>query len=48
MSHRRDAERAEKKFFYKKPLRTLRLCGDSMIKWTEFFFFSHVYPPQAD
>jgi hypothetical protein len=26
--HRRDAERAERKFLYKKPLRTLRLCGE--------------------
>jgi hypothetical protein len=26
--HRKDAEGAERKFFYKKPLRTLRLCGE--------------------
>jgi hypothetical protein len=28
IAHRRDAEGAEKKFLYKKPLRALRLCGE--------------------
>ena len=29
ISHRRDAEGAEKEFLIKKPLRALRLCGES-------------------
>ena len=28
ISHRRDAEGAERKFLNKKPLRALRLCGE--------------------
>ena len=28
IAHRRDAEGAERKFLYKKPLRALRLCGE--------------------
>ena len=33
--HRRDAEGAEKKFLYEKPLRTLRLCGEKIPKFLE-------------
>jgi hypothetical protein len=29
IAHRRDAEGAERKFLYKKPLRALRLCGET-------------------
>jgi hypothetical protein len=28
IAHRKDAEGAERKFIYKKPLRALRLCGE--------------------
>jgi hypothetical protein len=28
MFHRKDAEGAERKFLYKKPLQALRLCGE--------------------
>ena len=47
ITHRRDAKDAEKNSLYKKPLRALRLCGETYKK-TEFLNFRHFYPPLVD